>query len=86
MEKTKPHKSNIGSNHQSLRYAYQIFTSAYALKEEIMENQLENVLQRMDRWSDRFYKLKLELLELEKEFSHIESELVAIQKTMEAKP
>ena len=51
-----------------------------------MENQLENVLQRMDRWSDRFYKLKLELLELEKEFSHIESELVAIQKTMEAKP
>ena len=46
-----------------------------------MENQIENVLQK----SDRFYKLKLELLELEKEFSHIESELVAIQ-TMEAKP
>lgn len=67
-------------------YAYQIFTSAYALKEEIMENQVENILQRMDRWSDRFHKVKLELLELEKEFSHIESELVAIQKTMEAKP
>ena len=51
-----------------------------------MENQLENVLQKMDRWSDRFYKCKLELLELEQEFSRIESELVAIQKTMEAKP
>lgn len=50
-----------------------------------MENQLENVLQQMDRWSDRFYKCKLELQELEKEFSRIESELVAIQKTMEAK-
>ena len=51
-----------------------------------MENQVEKILQRMDRWSDRFYKLKLELLELEQEFSGIESELVAIQKTMEAKP
>ena len=50
-----------------------------------MESQIENVLQQMDIWSDRFYKCKLELLELEKEFSRIESELVAIQKTMEAK-
>lgn len=67
-------------------YAYQIFTSAaYSLKEENMENQIENVLQKMDRWSDRFHKVKLELLELEQEFSSIESELVAIQKTMEAK-
>ena len=45
-----------------------------------MESQIENVLQQMDRWSDRFYKLNLELLELEQEFSSIESELVAIQK------
>ena len=49
-------------------------------KEENMESQIENVLQQMDRWSDRFYKLNLELLELEQEFSSIESELVAIQK------
>lgn len=45
-----------------------------------MENQLENVLQKMDRWSDRFYKCKLELEELEREFSSIEAELVKIQK------